>query len=289
MAYFTFSEGFRPGAFNRSVSNVAPGPGGAAQFTKPNGYAPDSLTNYEWGVKTELFDHRVLFNASIYHMLWENVQLLFFNPTELGNTTFGINGPNYTVDGAEVQVVARVTDQFTIDGSATYNNDRQTTSPCLKDNIPGTPAFGGCITQVNQKGVGLVPFQNPFGLLGTVPAFSPKFEGSLRARYEWNINEYKAFVQLGGTYQSSMFNQPATYTSGSGVVIPNTTLLRYEIPGYGTVDASFGVAKDNWTAEVYVTNLADSHAATLISSEQFIKMDVPIRPRVVMMKVGAHF
>ena len=290
MAYFTYSEGFRPGGFNRSVSAVAPGPTGAAQFEKPNGYAPDSLINYEWGIKSQWFDHRLLVNLTGYHMLWQNVQLLFFNPTELGNTTFGINGPDYSINGGEIQVDARVMEGLTIDGAATYNDATQVTSPCLKGNIPGSPVFGQCITQVLQKGVGLVPFQNPFGALGTVPAFSPKFEGSLRARYDWDVGMgYKAYVQGGVRYMGSMFNQPATYASGVGVTVPNTTLLRFEMPAYTTVDAAIGVTKDNWNVEFYVENLTNSQASTLTNSEQFIISSVPLRPRILMLKLGASF
>src|SRR5580658_642698 len=51
LTYFTYSEGFRPGGFNRTVGGVAPFPvitpgvplgavAGASQFEKPNGYAP---------------------------------------------------------------------------------------------------------------------------------------------------------------------------------------------------------------------------------------------------------
>ncbi|HZZ87905.1 MAG TPA: TonB-dependent receptor [Caulobacteraceae bacterium] len=289
LTYFTFSQGFRPGGFNRSVSNVAPGPDGNPQFTKPNGYAPDSLTNYEFGIKSEFLDHRVLLNLSGYYMQWDDVQLLFFNPTELGNTTFGVNGPNYTVKGVEAQVTARVTENFSIQGSATYNKDTQANSPCLVDNIPGTPAFNQCITQVIQKGVGLVPFQNPFGAVGSVPAFSPEWQGDLRGRYDWDIGEFKAFVQAGFSYTGSMFNQPATYTSGEGVVVPNTTLFRYEQPAYATVDAAVGISKDNWYASIYGENLNNSHASMFTSSAQFIKSEVPIRPRVITLKLGAHF
>jgi iron complex outermembrane recepter protein len=289
LTYFTFSQGFRPGGFNRSVSGVAPDAAGAPQFLKPNGYAPDSLTNYEIGLKSEFLDHRLQVNLSAYYMQWDNVQFLFFNPTELGNTTFGINGPNYNIKGVELQGVAKPMEGLTIEGSATYNDDEQANSPCLTDNEPGTPSFGKCITQVEQKGVGLVPFNNPFGAIGTVPAFSPQFQGNLRGRYEWLVGDYKAHVQVAGTYTGSQFNQPATFESGAGVVVPNTTLLRYEMPGYGTVDAAVGVAKDNWYAEVYADNLADSHASTFTSSTQFIKSEVPLRPRIVMLKIGASF
>jgi iron complex outermembrane recepter protein len=291
MAYALFSQGFRPGGFNRSVSNVAPGPGpgNPKQFTKPNGYGPDTVTNYEAGLKTELFDHRLTVNLSAYYMNWDNVQFLFFNPTELGNTTFGVNGPNYKVEGVEAQVFARVTDQLTVQGSVTYNNDQQTTSPCLKDNIPGTPAFGQCITQVVQSGVGLVPFQNPFGTVGSVPAFSPYWQGNVRVRYDWDIGPYKAYATGAASYTGNMFNQPATYASGAGVLIPNTTFLRYEQPAYTLFDASIGVQKDNWYAELYAQNIGDSHASMFTSSAQFIKSEVPVRPRVIAIKIGADF
>jgi len=285
MTYFTFSQGFRPGGFNRSVSAVANLVGkGTAQFEKPNSYAPDSLTNYEVGLKTELFDHRLQVNLSAYYMQWDNVQFLFFDPTQLGNTTFGVNGPNYDVKGIEFQIVGRVTDQLTIQGSGSYDDDTQSSSPCLKDNIAGTPAFGNCITQVNGA-----PFQNPFGALGTVPAFSPSFQGNVRARYDWEMGDYKAFVMVGANYTGSMFNQPATYTPGAGVLIPNTTYLRYLQPAYTTIDASIGVSKDNWSAQLYGTNLTDSHASTFTSSAQFIESEVPLRPLVVGLKINAKF
>jgi len=290
MAYATWSEGFRPGAFNRSVSDVAPGPGGLAQFTKPNGYAPDSLVNNEIGVKSQLFDHRLLLNLSAYYMKWSDVQFLFFNPTELGNTTFGINGPSYHVKGVEGQFTALVTDGLTLSGSGSYNKDTQASSPCLIDNIPGTPAFGSCITQIIPKGSAtLVPFQNPFGALGTTPPFSPKFQGNISARYDWMMDSYAMFAQAGAHYMGSMFNQPATYLDGTGITVPNTTFLRYLQPAYTTVDASIGISLNQWTAQLYGTNLTNSHASTFTSSAQFIKSEVPLRPRVMGVKLGYTF
>jgi iron complex outermembrane receptor protein len=40
---------------------------------------------------------------------------------------------------------------------------------------------------------------------------------------------------------------------------------------------------------VYGTNLFDSHASTFTSSAQFIKSEVPLRPRVIMAKIAAKF
>src|SRR5262249_27728823 len=74
MVYATWSQGFRPGAFNRRSKAVAPGPGGVNQLQQPLSYAPDTLTNNEIGVKTQLFDNRLQLDLSAYYMIWQNVQ-----------------------------------------------------------------------------------------------------------------------------------------------------------------------------------------------------------------------
>jgi iron complex outermembrane receptor protein len=289
MTYFTFSQGFRPGGFNRTTKGVIPNAAGQNQFFEPNGYSPDSLTNYEVGLKTQLFDHRLLVNISAYYMEWDNVQFLIFNPTLGINTTFGINGPNYQVKGVEGQVVARVTDALTLDGSFSYNDDTQSSSPCLPVNIVGVPGNGSCITIAKLKGGVVGPFANPFGVIGSTPAFSPKFQGNLRARYDWSVGDYKAFVMGDVDYEGVMFNQPATYPSGVGVLIPGTTFLRYEQPAYTTFNASIGISKGFWHAELFGTNLSNSHASTFTSSAQFIKSEVPLRPMVIGVRFGADF
>ncbi len=289
LTYFTFSQGFRPGGFNRLQKAVITDFSGAKQYLEPNSYAPDSLDNYEIGLKTELLDHRLQLNLSAYYMDWSNVQFLIYNPTEGINTTFGLNGPSYNVKGIEAQFVARVTEGLTLQGSGSYNHDSQSTSPCLVDNIAGTAAFGQCINQVLLSGGVKQPFANPFGTLGSTPAFSPTFQGNIRARYDWAMGDYKFNVMIGGNYVGSMYNQPGTYPSGQGVLVPQTTYLRYLQPGYGTIDASIGVAKENWYAQVYGTNLGNSHASTFTSSAQFIESKVPLRPLVVGLKVGASF
>jgi outer membrane receptor protein involved in Fe transport len=304
LAYFLWSQGFRPGAFNRAQGAVAPllvdangvaVPVGAAavagdtvvkQYEKPNGYAPDSLTNFEIGVKTELFDRRLQVNLSAYYMDWDNVQLVFFNPAALGNTSFGVNGPNYNVKGVEAQVVARILPGLTAQGSATYNHETQTSSPCLIANLTNN----ACITELYSSATGMNgSFENPFGAIGTTPAFAPEFQGNLRLRYEWTMGDYKPYAMVSGQYTGSMYNQPATYSSGEGVLVPGTTLLRYYQPGYGTADIALGVKKDKWYAEVYSNNLFNSHASQFTSSAQFIESMVPLRPRIVMLKVGASF
>jgi outer membrane receptor protein involved in Fe transport len=284
MVYYTYSQGFRPGAFNRTVSAVAKDAAGNPQFEKPSGYAPDSLTNQEIGIKAEFLDHRIMVNASVYHMDWTNTQVLFFNPVQLGNTTFGTNGPDYSIHGIELQVIAKVTDGLTVQSSGSYNSSKQTNSPCLPDNIATSPGYGTCITEVKGQ-----PFFNPFGAEGGEPANSPALQANLHARYDMTLNDYKGFLSFGGAFTGHSYNQVDTATDGNTVVVPTTTLLRYEMPSYTLYDAALGVAKDNWTASLFGQNLSNSNASVFTSSAEFIKSEVPVRPRVLGVKFGYKF
>jgi hypothetical protein len=86
-----------------------------------------------------------------------------------------------------------------------------------------------------------------------------------------------------------MYNQPATYPNGDGVTDITTVELRYLQAAYTTYDASIGISKDNWNASLYGTNLGNSHASVFTSSAEFIESQVPIRPRVLGLKVGFKF
>ncbi len=312
MLYYTFSQGFRPGAGNRknsaevkidAVQNASGvwvpvvGPDGAPtlvkQYNKPYTYPPDELVNNEIGWKTEWFEHRLQVNGSAYIMDWKNVQTLIYNPPVFGNTTFGVQGPDYRIKGAELQIVGRVTEGLTLQGSMSYNSTSETNSPCIKstNTVANNPTpIGSCITQVWSSALSEnVPLQNPLGTVGANPAFSPKIEYNLRARYDWALSEYKMFITAGAQHVGDMQNEPSSFQSGAGVLVPTTTWLRYDQPGYTTYDAAFGVARDQWHVEAFGENLGNSDASLFTSSAQFIKSEVPLRPRVLGVKIGFKF
>jgi iron complex outermembrane receptor protein len=300
MIYGLFSQGFRPGAFNRGPSArvndpVAPH---AKQLLVPAAYRPDTLTNWEVGLKTELFDRKMTFNASAYYMIWQDTQIGFFNPAAgFGNTAFATNGPNYHIKGAEVQIVARPSSSLTIQGSATYNDSKQSNAPCFIANNPGVSSFGKCITQVYSGGT-VRPVQSPFGTIGSITPFSPHFQGNLRMRYEFaGPGGMDWFIAGGVNYTSSMFNEPATYPSGdvagngnvlgpNGIIVPATTVLRYKMPGYALTDAQIGFTRDNWTVTIFGDNLFNSHASTFTNSSQYIKTSTVVRPMTYGLKIS---
>ncbi len=111
MTYATWSQGFRPGGFNRNGSATATnidGPDGMPQFAIPSEYHSDDLTNNEIGWKTECLDHRLQWNGALYQENWDNVQIGFFDPGETGNLAFGTNGQDFRIRGIETSIVARV-------------------------------------------------------------------------------------------------------------------------------------------------------------------------------------
>jgi len=92
-----------------------------------------------------------------------------------------------------------------------------------------------------------------------------------------------------------MSNEPANFPDGNApsenppTGWPSITLLRYQIPAYTTYDGGLGVAKDNWTAQIQCNNLTNAYGPTKISSDQFIKAGVPLRPRVITFLIGYRF
>ena len=300
LVYGLFSQGFRPGGFNRGPSArvsdpVAPH---VKQLLVAANYKPDTLTNWEIGLKTDLFDRKMTFNLSSYYMIWENTQVGFFNPSAgFGNTAFATNGPNYHIKGVEAQIVARPVTGLSIQGSATYNDSRQSTSPCFIANNPLASSYGQCITQVYNGGK-VQSVQSPFGNIGDVTPFSPHVQANLRSRYDWaGKADFNWFVSGGISYTGAMYNEPATYPSGdvagngsvvgpNGIIVPGTTVLRYKMPGYALVDASFGFSHDNWTVTIFGENLSNTHASTFTNSAEFIKTSIPVRPLIYGVKIS---
>ena len=256
LVYYTFSQGFRPGGFNRSSHHSA-----VLNYNSPLDFAPDTLTNNELGWKTEWFDHRLQFNVAIYQENWTNVQTTFFDPTGgLGNLAFETNGPNYRVRGAEAQIVARVTHGLTLTGAASWNSSSQLNSPYV-DTVTGQP-----ITSI----------PNPYGQVGSTLAQSPPFQGNLRARYEFAVGDYHPFVQVG--VQHEAHSHSATGFASN-----------YDQAAFTTYDAFAGIAKDAWSMQFYCQNLTDTRADLYTSTTQSVEALTVNRPRTTGLKFSFKF
>jgi outer membrane receptor protein involved in Fe transport len=239
MLYYTWSQGFRPGGFNQNGGTQhIYGPDGNYQYALPTSYASDKLTNNEIGWKTEFFDHRLQWNGAYYRENWNNVQISFFDPGLVGNLFYNTNGQDFLVKGIETQLTFRVIGGLTLQGAGSWNTSRQTNSPSLIDNIPGSINYGKPITEAcNATGTGCTVITNPFGPVGSPTANSPPIQLSLRARYEWSFSDYNTFIQAGVTHQGHSYTQAGSNPTFAGAGNISTSRLRFEDPAYSTVSA----------------------------------------------------
>jgi iron complex outermembrane recepter protein len=268
MAYYTWSQGFRPGGFNRAQAVLSPSSPLYGIWKPPIAYAPDTLTNNEIGWKTEWFDHHLQFNGAVYQENWDNVQISIFDPSVTGNLVFTTNGPNYRVRGAETQLAWRIVGGLTVTGSAAWNSS---------ENIKN-------LSLVNAQGQPITNVVNPFGELGGPLALCPPFEGNLRLRYEMQFGDYDAFAQLGGIHQAHSYattNPQQTTFQG----VPTN----FDDPAFTTYDASAGVGSGPWSAQIYGENLTDTRAILYASYAEFVKMNTVNRPRTIGVRFSYRF
>jgi outer membrane receptor protein involved in Fe transport len=261
LVYATWSQGFRPGGFNRGSSGHLKGADGEDQYFTPATYAPDTLVNTELGFKTLWLNHRLELDGAVYNEDWKNTQVNFFDPQGgLGNLTFATNGANYQVRGGELQVIARVYEGLTVTGSGSYNHSKQTNSPFL----------------INNNGKAITTVLNPFGAEGSTLANAPLLQFNIRIRDEIPVGDYKTFWQIGAQHIGDS-------VSGTG------NIATFDQPGYTTYDASFGVAKDAWNVQIFGQNLTSVNASTGTNSGQFVETETVTRPRIAGVKFGYKF
>ena len=250
LAYATYSEGFRPGGFNRKPCNAL-----TAACNGLKQYVPDNVTNYEIGWKLSLLDRKLQFNAAAYQIDWKNIQMTVFDQN-ISNQTFTTNLTDARIRGIEGDVTWRTTSELTVNAAFSYNDSK--------------------LTKYRQAATVLVPIGSPLAL-------SPKFQGNLRMRYETETSSglrpyIQAAVHHVGSSISSVidnvdirlpsFNATAGYATQVPIVYNGVTVnpgdvvvpLRGSLKqkAYTTLSAAIGVSKDNWSIEIYGENLTNA-------------------------------
>lgn len=133
-AYASVTRGYTAGGFNTDAATPA-------ALTTP--FDPETVTNYELGVKSEWLDNRLRVNAAVFQMDYQDKQELFFNNiTRILTIT---NAGQATIKGAELELAYQPTswlglsanygyldtvyDEFVIPGGAVYTGNRLGSSP----------------------------------------------------------------------------------------------------------------------------------------------------------------
>ena len=174
LTYFNITTGFRPGNVNlgqefnaRQLSGAgdavlpdlppfAGNPEGltgnqaAAIATSRITYDGDSVTNYELGLKTRLFDNRLNLTTSIYYFDWQDT-ILGFQQLNLPtiNKNYNANAGAAHSQGIEMDIVARPSDQWRINLGFDFNEaelDEQNNDNPPGTKLPYSPEWSGHLT-----------------------------------------------------------------------------------------------------------------------------------------------
>jgi iron complex outermembrane receptor protein len=289
LLYYTWSQGFRAGAFNRSAVNGLGSPLSAgsqwyqAQASKhgswvpPLALAPDSLTNNELGWKTMWLNRRIQWNGAIYQENWNHAQISVGAASFISLSLF-VNGGNYRVRGVETSLAARVTGGLSVEAGGAWNH-----SELVKEATflwgDGTPIDFRTLQNFAQQTI-----PNPGGILGSPLAGAPSFQGNVRARYEIAFNGYNTFAQVGAGYQSHSL---ATTDHVQHNLQGHSTA--YDLPPFATYDGAVGVGKDAWLVQVYGENLTDTRAQQFANYWEYYKAITVNRPRTIGLRFSYKF
>lgn len=186
MIFANVSRGYRSGGFN-----------GAFVFFPEQVAEPideEILTSYEIGIKTSLSDLHADLNATAFYYDYEDLQTLKQTVIAGDIASLLSNAAQATVRGAEVDLIAQVTDNFEVVLGASYLDSE------TKDFIVDDFDADGNPIKVDFSGTELV--------------FAPEFTANGVFRYFWDTDIGHWSVQADFNYTSDYFQHPDNHPLG---------------------------------------------------------------------------
>jgi outer membrane receptor protein involved in Fe transport len=207
MAYARLASGFRPGGPNSNCLNLG----------VPCEYGPDKTQNYEVGVKGEVLDHALSFDASLYYIDWKDIQLLVSR-----GFSFFENANRAKSQGVELSLESRPLSGLTLAGWIAYGDAK------LTEGFPaGSTAFASS---------------------GDRLPFSSRVSGNFSVDQHFPLaSSVTGFI--GGSV-SYVGDREGSFAGAA--VAP-----RQNFPSYTQTDVRAGVKYDAWTVNAFVNNVTD--------------------------------
>jgi outer membrane receptor protein involved in Fe transport len=244
--YARVASGYRPGG-----PNLATGGASSGNAT----FAPDSLWNYELGLKQGFSDGRGFFNASVYHIDWSNIQQV----TNIGGVNQLVNAGDATVNGIDSSASFNVIPDLNLIASGSYTDAKLTTTAPILD--------------INYTGARL--------------PVSPRFSAAIAATYSFRFNDgMDGDVTLAYRYVG---DRDAGYPGSATNLLYK--LASYEIVD---LTSTFRIG-DGWDISPYVKNIFDTRgeiSASTVTNEYVPAAPVPVfltQPRTFGVVVGRNF
>jgi len=175
LLFGAYSEGFRPQATNRNAAKPSGNQSGIYQgFLVPAVVKTDELENYEIGIKGDFFGRRLRLNATAYSSEITDLQMSRFDPANVAFLVFIENVGDADVNGLDVDFQWAATDNLTVSGALSFVDNELTRVNAVLDGV-------------------VVP-------VGSRLPYTPEFSGNIRARYDFQLNDFDAYVRGGVTF-----------------------------------------------------------------------------------------
>lgn len=227
LVYASLNTGFKAGAYG--LVSLSPA-GTTPQTTFPDPVAPQTVTAYEIGLKSELFDRKLRFNVSAYYYNVNQIQLRVAVP---GGTVL-LNAAKARNKGVDIDAAWRVSPRLTLQGAASYLDGRYL-------DFPNPPYFRPIVNAAGVATGGLVQFTGA-NAKGNREINSPKFVGSF-------IVDYKLPTSIGD------FGVTAAYEYNDGYFFDSQNIFRSASRKLVSGTLRFSPTGGRFQLSVYAKNL----------------------------------
>jgi outer membrane receptor protein involved in Fe transport len=215
MVYARVASGYRPGGINfyNPVLGALPP------------YQADETRNYEVGVKGTAFDRLMTFDASVYYIDWDDIQLVLTNVISFYDNAGGAKSR-----GVELSTELRPARGLTIGAWAAWGEAEITEDfPDISDIVGGA---------------------------GDRLPYSPKVSGNLSFDYQFDF--IGSSTASAGAAVRYVGDRAGGFRADAGSEQPT-------LPSYSQVDLSFGVVAGPWAFNAFINNVADERGVTGIA------------------------
>ncbi len=221
MIFATASTGFKSGGFNSDGANRI----------IPRVFNSEEVNNYELGIKSYLFDNRMIANVTVFKTEIEN-----FQDRQFDGVNFIVqNVGQLTQDGVEIDIQIQPNENFYSMIGFSYLDSEF-------DNFPNATALPAVIAGV--------PGENPRNLTGQRNHFSPKFQLSAMGEWRDQLLDTPYGWYLRGEFQHISSQNIGAETNQNPQSIQN---------GYELVNARAGITgpDDQWEIAAFARNLTN--------------------------------
>lgn len=212
MVYARVASGYRPGGPNTNVALLG---------LPTQAYEPDKTKNYEVGTKGELLGGTLSFDASIYRIDWQDIQI----QVRQNGFTFYTNGSQARSEGLELSGALQLFDGLSVSAWGAWSTAE------LTEALPVTATV--------------------FGADGSRLPYGTKSSGSISLDQSFQLsNAIDGYVGVSASYVGERLG--AFRGLAAGVPLP-----RQVLPSYTKVDARLGLALQSWSVDFFLNNLTD--------------------------------